>query len=105
MINMKIFFLRILCTFFLTFLLGCETVSKKIEDTTAKEEAKLNKLLNGTEMSLKKEMGKPDRISFKEGSRNRFYIYESKRYKIKCERVFEINSSQTVVGYTSKNCF
>ena len=102
---MKRFFFTILYTLFLISLTGCQTVSKKIEDTTVKEEAKLNKLLNKTENNLKKVMGRPDRISFKEGSSNRFYTYESKKYKIKCERVFEINSKNTVVGYNSKNCF
>ena len=94
----KIFFLFL-------FLIGCSTVSEKIDENTKKEEEKLNKLLNQTEQALKIEMGKPDKIDFKEGSRNRFYIYESKKFKIKCERIFEINNLNTIIGYTSKNCF
>ena len=94
----KIFFLFLL-------LIGCSTVSEKIDENTKKEEEKLNKLLNQTEQALKIEMGKPDKIDFKEGSRNRFYIYESKKFKIKCERIFEINNLNTIIGYTSKNCF
>ena len=94
----KIFFLFL-------FLIGCSTVSEKIEEKKKKEEEKLNKLLNQTEETLKIEMGKPDKIDFKEGSANRFYIYESKKFKIKCERIFEINNRNTIIGYTSKNCF
>ena len=91
--------------FLFLFLIGCSTVSEKIDENTKKEEEKLNKLLNQTEQALKIEMGKPDKIDFKEGSRNRFYIYESKKFKIKCERIFEINNLNTIIGYTSKNCF
>ena len=93
-------------TFFLfLFLIGCSTVSEKIDENTKKEEEKLNKLLNQTEETLKIEMGKPDKIDFKKGSGNRFYIYESKKLNIKCERIFEINNRNTIIGYTSKNCF
>ena len=34
--------------------------------------------LNKSESSLKMEFGKPDKINFKESSRNRFYVYISK---------------------------
>tara|TARA_E500000178_G_scaffold346335_1_gene397800 strand:+ start:6364 stop:6606 length:243 start_codon:yes stop_codon:yes gene_type:complete len=80
-------------------------VSEKIDENVKKEEEKLNNLLNQTEETLKIEMGKPDKVNFKKGSKNRFYIYENKKFKIKCERIFEINPRNTVVGYTSKNCF
>ncbi|MAJ85374.1 MAG: hypothetical protein CL687_01215 [Candidatus Pelagibacter sp.] len=92
---------------FLLFLLliSCTTVSEKIDENVKKEEEKLNNLLNQTEETLKIEMGKPDKVNFKKGSKNRFYIYENKKFKIKCERIFEINPRNTVVGYTSKNCF
>ena len=92
---------------FLLFLLliSCTTVSEKIDENVKKEEEKLNNLLNQTEETLKIEMGKPDKVNVKKGSKNRFYIYENKKYKIKGERIFEINPRNTVVGYTSKNCF
>ena len=102
---MRKLFLKILYTFYLISLFGCETVSKKIEDTTAKEEKKMMKWLNKSESSLKIEFGQPDKINFKESSRNRFYVYISKKYNIKCERIFELDARNIVVGYTSKNCF
>ena len=47
----------------------------------------------------------PDKINFKDESRNRFYVYTKEKLKIKCERIFEINTANKVVGFTSKNCF
>ena len=33
------------------------------------------------------------------------FIYISKKYGIKCQRSFEIDESDFVVGYSSKGCF
>ncbi len=87
------------------FVLSCETVSNKIEEKTTKEEIELSKWLNKSEEELKIVFGKPNKILFKDGSKNRQYIYIKKKMKIKCERKFEIDSSNTVVGFSSKNCF
>ena len=65
----------------------------------------MSAFLNKSEGELKVIMGKPDRIEFKENNRNRFYIYEVKKLKIKCTRKFEINKRNKVIGYSSKNCF
>ena len=86
-------------------LLSCQTVSNKVDENIAKEEKKMSTWLNKSESSLKMEFGKPDKINFKESSRNRFYVYISKKYNIKCERIFELDARNIVVGYTSKNCF
>ena len=58
-----------------------------------------------SEEELKIKMGKPDKVNFKNGNRNRFYIYKSEKFKIKCERIFEIDSNDKVIGFSSKNCF
>ena len=47
---------------------------------------------------------RPDKIEFLE-TRNRNYIYVSKKFNIKCERKFEINPNNMVIGFSSKNCF
>ena len=86
------------------FLLSCNTITKKIDSEIAEEEKNLSAFLNKSE-GLKVIMGKPDRIEFKENNRNRFYIYEVKKLKIKCTRKFEINKRNIVIGYSSKNCF
>ena len=80
-------------------------MSKKIDEKVSEEEAQLSKWLNRSEEELKIEFGKPDQIEFKSNSRNRFYIYTKEKLKIKCERIFEINPGNKVIGFTSKNCF
>ena len=101
---MKRFLFKILCTLFLILFIGCQTVSKKIEDTTTKEEQKLSKWLNKSEEDLKSFYGQPDKVEFLK-TRNRNYVYITEKYKIKCERKFEVNSRNIVVGFSSKNCF
>ena len=101
---MKKIFFRSLYTLFLIILLGCQTVSKKIEDTSNKEKNELSKFLNKSEENLKNYYGQPDKIEFLK-TRNRNYVYITEKYKIKCERKFEINPGNIVVGFTSKNCF
>tara|TARA_B110000014_G_C19712003_1_gene372352 strand:+ start:68 stop:373 length:306 start_codon:yes stop_codon:yes gene_type:complete len=83
---------------------SCQSVSKKIDEKTMQEEQELSKWLNKTESALKIVYGQPDKVEFLE-TRNRNYIYVSKKYNIKCERKFEINPNNMVIGFTSKNCF
>ena len=99
---MKFFFIFVFLAINLT---SCQTVSKKIDEKVSEEEAQLSKWLNRSEEELKIEFGKPNQIEFKDNSRNRFYIYTKEKLKIKCERIFEINTGNKVVGFTSKNCF
>ena len=101
---MKRFYFTILYTLFLIYLTGCQTVSKKIEDTTNKEEQELSKWLNKPEEDLKSFYGQPDKVEFLK-TRNRNYVYITEKYKIKCERKFEVNPRNIVVGFSSKNCF
>ena len=89
---------------FLLLLTACQTVSKKIDEKTIQEEKELSKWLNKSESKLKIVYGQPDKIEFLE-TRNRNYIYISEKFKIKCERKFEINPSNIVIGFSSKNCF
>ena len=101
---MKKFFKVILFTLLIVSFAGCQTVSKKIDDTTAKEEKELSKWLNKPEEDLKSFYGQPDKVEFLK-TRNRNYVYITEKYKIKCERKFEVNSRNIVVGFSSKNCF
>tara|TARA_A100001011_G_scaffold235485_1_gene243511 strand:+ start:1243 stop:1548 length:306 start_codon:yes stop_codon:yes gene_type:complete len=88
----------------LILLTACQSVSKKIDEKTLQEEKELSKWLNKPESELKIVYGQPDKIKFLE-TRNRNYIYLSQKFKIKCERKFEINPNNIVVGFSSKNCF
>ncbi len=101
---MKKIFIRTLYTLIFILLAACQTVSKKIEDTSVKEEKELSKWLNKTEEDLKSFYGQPDKVEFLD-TNNRNYVYIFKKYKIKCERKFEVNSRNIVIGFSSKNCF
>tara|TARA_B100002052_G_C15762887_1_gene543200 strand:- start:721 stop:1026 length:306 start_codon:yes stop_codon:yes gene_type:complete len=97
---LKIFiFLNIVMT-----LTACNTVNKKIDSKVDQEEKMLNEWLNQSETELKIVFGVPDKIEFTD-NRTRNYIYITKKYNIKCERKFEINQKNVVVGFSSKNCF
>ena len=101
MTKINFFLLILLSALTLT---SCETVSKKIDEKTTLEEKQLSKWLNKSESELKIEYGQPDKVEFLR-TRNRNYIYISEKFKIKCERKFEINPSNVVIGFSSKNCF
>ena len=76
----------------------------KIDEKAAQEERELTKWLNKNESDLKISYGQPDKIEFL-NSRNRNYVYISEKFKIKCERKFEVNPDNKIIGLTSKNCF
>ena len=99
--NIKAVFLLIPVLFVLN---ACQTVTTKIDKTTEQEKKELSQWLNKSENDLKSFFGQPDKVEFLK-TRNRNYIYIKEKYKIKCERKFEINSNNVVVGFSSKNCF
>ena len=101
---MKRLFFTFLYTLFLIFLASCETVTNKIDQTTELEKKELSKWLNKSEEDLKSFYGQPDKVEFLK-TRNRNYVYFRKKYKIKCERKFEVNPKNIIVGFSSKNCF
>jgi len=102
MAKIKFVFFIILTSLML--LTACQSVSKRIDEKTMQEEKELSKWLNKPESELKIVYGQPDRIEFLE-TRNRYYIYSSKKYNITCVRKFEVNPNNIVIGFTSKNCF
>ena len=101
MTKIKIFFKIILSLIILT---SCQSVTKKIDQKTSQEEKELSKWLSKTEEDLKIKYGQPDKVEFLNSS-NRNYIYLSKKLNIKCERKFEINPNNVIIGFSSKNCF
>ncbi|MDA1197918.1 MAG: hypothetical protein O3B80_02410 [Proteobacteria bacterium] len=98
--NCKFLFISL----FLFCLVGCQTISTKADKATQKEEQELGKWIGKTEKELISFLGKPERIDF-ENSGNRNYVYISKKLTIKCERKFEIDPKNKVLGFSSKNCF
>ena len=99
--NTKVLFFFIII---LVALNGCQTVTTTIDKTTEQEKKELSQWLNKPESDLKSFFGQPDKVKFLK-TRNRNYIYVTEKYKIKCERTFEINPKNMVVGFSSKNCF
>ena len=99
--NIKL--LSLLITIFLT-LTACQTVTTKIDKSTEQEKKELSQWLNKSESDLKSFFGQPDKVEFLK-SRNRNYIYLTEKYKIKCERKFEVNPKNMIIGFSSKNCF
>ena len=99
--NLKLLFFLISALLALN---ACQTVTTKIDETAEQEKKELSKWLNKPEADLKSFFGQPDKVEFLK-TRNRNYIYLKKKYKIKCERKFEINPKNMVVGFSSKNCF
>ena len=83
---------------------ACQTVSEKIDEKTALEQKELSKWLNKSESDLKIYYGQPDKVEFLD-TRNRNYVYETKKFNIKCERKFELNPKNKIIGFSSKNCF
>ena len=99
--NLKLLFFLI-STFLV--LNACQTVTTKIDETTEQEKKELSQWLNKSESDLKSFFGQPDKVEFLR-TKNRNYVYIKEKYKIKCERKFEIDRKNVVVGFSSKNCF
>ena len=82
----------------------CQTVKKKTDDIVKKENEELSKFIGKSSSELKIKLGKPDE-DFKNEKGNLELIYNSKKYLIPCERRFEINSEDIVIGFVSNGCF
>ena len=98
--------LQILFFLISTFLVlnACQTVTTKIDKTTEQEKKELSQWLNKSESELKIFFGQPDKVEFLK-TRNRNYVYITEKYKIKCERKFEVDPKNMIIGFSSKNCF
>ena len=83
---------------------GCQTLKNKTDAIVKKENEKLSEFIGKLSNELEKNLGKPDE-SFKNEKGNFIFVYNSKKYGIPCERRFEINSTNIVVGFVSNGCF
>ena len=100
---MKIFQIFLLITFIFLFN-GCETISKKSDEIVKKENKKLSQFIGQPVSELKIVMGNPDDKS-KSETGSKLLIYRTKKYGIPCEREFEVDNNDMVIGFTSKGCF
>ena len=101
MLKFKVIFISLL---FFGLLSECQTVKKKTDDIVKKENEELSKFIGKSSSELKIKLGKPDE-DFKNEKGNLELIYNSKKYLIPCERRFEINSEDIVIGFVSNGCF
>ena len=83
---------------------NCSTVKNKTDEIVKKENEKLSQLIGKTSKELKIEMGIPDSEELSDTG-TKVFVYKTKKYGIPCERKFEINNTEIVVGFTSKGCF
>ena len=83
---------------------GCQTIKEKTNKIVEKENEKLSKYISKPASVLQMDLGKPDE-DFTNSKGNFEFVYNTKKYGIPCERRFEINSENIVVGFVSNGCF
>ena len=88
----------------LILLSGCETIKKKSDEIAEKENEKLSLFIGKNSNDLKSELGNPTDDFINEIG-NEVLVYKTKKYGIPCERKFEVDSNNIVVGFTSSGCF
>ncbi|MBA1338573.1 MAG: hypothetical protein FD546_000306 [Pelagibacterales bacterium] len=98
---MNYLFISILC---FLLIIGCQTIENKSQKVIKNENKKLSQFLQKSEKKLKISMGEPDEIVYDDNG-VKFFIYTKKKYNITCERRFEIDKSEMIVGFSSKGCF
>ena len=101
-VTVRNIFTLFVCLLFL--LSSCQTVENKSQQAIKKENEKLSKFLQQPESELKIVMGEPDEITY-DNKGSKFFIYTKKKYNITCERKFEIDQYEMIVGFASKGCF
>jgi len=89
---------------FLVSLSNCQTIKQKTDEIVKKENKKLSQFIGQPVSELKIVMGKPTSVS-KSETGSKLLIYKTKKYGIPCERKFEINNNDMVIGFQSKGCF
>ena len=83
---------------------GCETIKKKSDEVAEKENEKFGQFVGKQVNELRLELGAPTE-DFVNDLGNETLVYKTKKYGIPCERKFEVDSNNIVVGFTSSGCF
>ena len=82
---------------------GCETIKKKSDEVVEKENERFGLFVGNPVSELRMEIGAPSSDYISENG-NEILVYKTKKYGIPCERKFEINSSGTVIKFSSSGC-
>ena len=93
----------ILFFLFFNFLIGCQTVKEKTDEIVKKENEKLSAFIGKPVSNLKSELGVSNEDFLNENG-NKVMIYKTRKYGIPCERKFEIDGNEIVIGFISKGC-
>ena len=99
--KLKLFLITLVTFVMIT---GCQTIKEKTNKIVEKENEKLSKYISKPASVLQMDLGKPDE-DFTNSKGNFEFVYNTKKYGIPCERRFEINSKNIVVGFVSNGCF
>jgi len=83
---------------------GCQTIKKKSDEVAEKENERFGQFIGKQVTELKMELGSPTEDYINEIG-NETLVYKTKKYGIPCERKFEIDQNEMIVGFTSKGCF
>ena len=101
---MKIF--RTLLSLLIILLLfsGCQTIKKKSDEVAERENEKFGLFVGKEVNEMKLELGAPTEDLIINEAGNEVLVYKTKKYGIPCDRKFEINTTGTVVGFSSSGC-
>ena len=83
---------------------GCQTIKKKSDEIAEKENQRFGEFVGKQVNELRLELGAPTE-DFINDLGNETLVYKTKKYGIPCERKFEVDSNNIVVGFTSSGCF
>ena len=94
-------FILVISIFFI--LSGCQTIKEKSDAIAEKENQKYGKFVGKEINELKMELGKPTEDFIGEKG-NKIFVFKSRKYGISCERTFEVNKKNIIIGFTSSGC-
>ena len=90
--------------FILILFSGCQTIKKKSDEVAERENEKYGQFVGSQVNQMKLELGAPTEDLIVNEVGNEVLIYKTKKYGIPCERKFEVNSSGTIVTFSSSGC-
>ncbi len=82
---------------------GCQTIKKKSDEVAERENEKFGLFVGKNVNEMRMELGSPKEDYISENG-NEILVYKTKKYGIPCERKFEVNSSGTIVAFSSSGC-
>ena len=100
---MKIFKTVFCLSLILILFSGCQTIKKKSDEVAERENEKFGLFVGKNVNEMRMELGSPKEDYISENG-NEILVYKTKKYGIPCERKFEVNSSGTIVAFSSSGC-